>query len=188
MKFELRKNMIERLKKLDRVEKRKIEASLYDHLTKTTLWKNAQIIAITMSQSFEWDTRRLIERAWQENKTVVIPRSLNKTKTMEFHILKDFTQVVIGYGNIEEPNPLQTEIINKESIDLLIVPGLVFNRAGYRIGFGGGYFDRFLATFSNQTISLISSMQIDESIPVDDHDKPVQYIITEAGLIKTSNG
>lgn len=188
MKKALRMKMISTLKQLDVTEKETIEKQLFHHLTASSLWKNAAMIGITMSRSFEWNTRPFIELAWEQNRKIAIPRSVTETKTMIFHELNHFSELTKGYGNIEEPDVLRTSIVEKETIDLLIVPGLVFNTSGYRIGFGGGYYDRFLSDFAASTVGLISRKQLDESIPVDAYDIPVQYIVTEVGLFQTSDG
>lgn len=188
MKKALRMKMIHLLKHLDVTEKENIEKQLFHHLTASSLWENAQMIGITMSRSFEWNTRPLIELAWEQNKKIAIPRCVSETKTMVFHELHHFSELTKGYGNIEEPDVLRTSIVEKEAIDLLIVPGLVFNTSGYRIGFGGGYYDRFLSNFSKRTVGLISTKQLNESIPIDEYDIPVQYIVTETGLFQTSDG
>ena len=80
--------------------------------------------------------------------------------------------------NIPIPDPNQP--INND-MDLLVVPGLIFSPNGYRIGYGGGFYDRFLSTFKNDTVSLIFSEQIGQTI-VDDHDIPVDTIITDQAL------
>src|SRR5699024_137058 len=188
MKKELRMKMLHTLKQMDVTEKKAIEKQLFHHLTASTLWKNAQTIGITMSRPFEWNTRDLIEYAWKQNKKIAIPRSITETKSMIFHELNHFSELTKGYGGIEEPDVLRTSIVEKKAIDLLIVPGLVFNRAGYRIGFGGGYYDRFLTDFTKGTVRLMSIQQLDECIPVDEYAMPVQYLVTETGLFQTSDG
>lgn len=69
-------------------------------------------------------------------------------------------------------------------IDLLLVPGLAFMNNGYRLGFGGGYYDRFLKLYKKQTASLAFSSQIVSQLPVESHDIPVQKIITEERIIE----
>ncbi|MDZ7834585.1 MAG: 5-formyltetrahydrofolate cyclo-ligase [Alkalibacterium sp.] len=93
-------------------------------------------------------------------------------------------QVEKGYSDLIEPIVTETTRVDAESIDLMIVPGVIFTPSGYRIGYGGGYYDRFLKDFSNTTVSLLHSNQLVESFPVEPHDIPVQYLITEEGLMR----
>lgn len=127
----------------------------------------------------EWDTVPIIEKAWEEGKRVAVPKCLPNRK-MSFYQLDHFNQLVKGMHDIPEPNPDQTIIIEKNNIDLLIVPGIVFSPNGYRIGFGGGYYDRFLADFRNETVSLASHHQMVDQLPIDSFDIPVQHIITSS--------
>ncbi len=95
---------------------------------------------------------------------------------MRFHSPSDLYKDEKGILAVKHP----TEVNNE--IDLLLVPGLAFNREGYRIGYGGGYYDRFLSSFKGQTVSVILDAQL-MKIPVDDFDQPVHKIITEKRII-----
>ncbi|TXL67979.1 5-formyltetrahydrofolate cyclo-ligase [Cerasibacillus terrae] len=181
-KENLRKKTIQSLYLLAE-EKKNIEIQLYHHLFTSTLWKEATIIGVTISQNHEWNTKPIIEKAWEEGKTVTVPKCIPKTKQLTFYQLTNLQQLEKSYFDLLEPNPKKTkEIINKK-IDLLIVPGVVFDRNGYRIGFGGGYYDRFLEKFTNTTVSLLHTTQLLEEIPKESHDIPVEYLITENGWI-----
>lgn len=184
-KSDLRERVLDRIKYLSKLEKKEIEHQLREMLFHSQIWKEAKTIGITFSTDLEWDTTRIIEQAWKEKKIVAIPKVIAKEKRMTFHRINSFSDVKLGYANIKEPIASQTEIIDKEQIDLLIVPGVVFDVQGYRIGFGGGYYDRFLSDFKQNTLSLVSELQLMEQIPKEDHDIPVQYIVSEARMIKT---
>src|SRR5699024_12630127 len=90
--------------------------------------------------------------------------------------------------NILEPSYYSNKVIMNEWIDLLIVPVLVFNVKGYRIGYGGGFYDRYLSEpfHTTTTVSLAAEEQLKESLPIDSYDIPVDYIITENRCIQTS--
>ena len=77
----------------------------------------------------------------------------------------------------------QTQPVDGD-VDLCVVPGRVFNRSGYRIGWGGGYYDRFLASYAGQTLSLAYSVQVLDDIPIEAHDIPVGVIVSERELIR----
>ncbi|WP_277630277.1 5-formyltetrahydrofolate cyclo-ligase [Atopococcus tabaci] len=187
-KKELRKDMHEKLADFNPEKRKEIEKQLHEYLFNSKLWKNAQVVGVTISGETEWDTRAIIERGWQDNKIVCVPKTKPQTKEMVFYAIDDFSQTEKGFFNLVEPLPEKAETVNKESIDLLIVPGLLYNKYGYRIGFGGGYYDRFLEDFHRSTVSLLHSSQLMEDIPLKPHDIPVQYLITEKGLFESRNG
>jgi 5-formyltetrahydrofolate cyclo-ligase len=180
----LRKGMLAALVELDRMKRREVEKQLHDQLYALDFWKKADMIGVTLSQEFEWDTRELVQKAWHDGKRVCVPKSFHETKELHFYEITDFDQVEAGYMDIEEPIPGKCERVQPESIHLLLVPGVVFNRAGYRIGFGGGYYDRFLQNYKGLTLSLVHSNQLIENLPVESHDLPVDYIVTEEELIE----
>lgn len=152
-------------------------------LIATSQFHVAKTIAVTMSHFPEVETRGLIQHAWANGKTVVVPKSHPDTREMTFYVLNDFDQLEVVYAGIEEPIESRSQAIELEAIELVIVPGVVFNTQGYRIGFGGGYYDRFLSRYKGQTVALAFEEQVVASIPVDAHDIPVQQILTDKRMI-----
>ncbi|HLQ73808.1 MAG TPA: 5-formyltetrahydrofolate cyclo-ligase [Bacillota bacterium] len=183
-KVEQRKEVINRLQQLSKEEIDDIQGRLHNHLFNSELWSEASSIGVTVSQGFEWNTRPIIERAWEEGKTVSVPKCDPKEKKLQFYKLRSYDQLEKVYYGLLEPNPEQSEATDKQNINLLIVPGVVFNKEGYRIGFGGGFYDRFLVDYPNEMVSLLSSHQLAEDIPVESHDIPVNHMMTEEGFIK----
>jgi 5-formyltetrahydrofolate cyclo-ligase len=102
---------------------------------------------------------------------------------MEFRELRSLEDLENVYMDLYEPIVTKTEVVPSEKIDLLVVPGLVFDRSGYRIGYGGGYYDRYLAHFKGAAVSLAFNDQIGENLPHEEFDIPVEQVITETGLL-----
>lgn len=138
-----------------------------------------ETIAVTMSRFPEVETRLIIEAFWKMEKTVCVPKCDPLTREMIFYAISDFSQLEKVYMDIEEPIIGCTERISKEQIDVMIVPGVVFSKAGYRIGFGGGYYDRYLQKFEGGKISLAFDEQVKDCIPAAPHDIPVDIILTD---------
>ncbi len=182
-KTTMRKEMLDKLANIDSEERKNIEQQLMENLLTTELWQNAQIIGIYLSFGNEWETREIIKEAWKQGKQVAIPKTIPKTKEMKFYQIDNYSQVRKGHFDIEEPIVDEATFIEKNKVDLLIVPGLVFSKDGYRIGFGGGYYDRFLVDFIHPTASLVSQKQLRDRLPISNYDIPVSYLITEAGII-----
>lgn len=184
-KESLRKAMRAAFSQIDEKDHQEISEQLQKELFQTSLWKDAHAIGVYLSVNNEWDTRKIVDQALKEGKRVAVPKTIPDTKELIFYEMKDWTDINgKGHFGLEEPNVDITEPVDKDAIDLLIVPGLVFTTSGYRIGFGGGYYDRYLEDFINPTVSLAHTKQFVESFPLEAHDIPVQYLITEKGLLK----
>jgi 5-formyltetrahydrofolate cyclo-ligase len=155
-------------------------------LYKDPLWLSAHTIGITISNPPEVDTYQIIRKAWDEGKRIVIPKCLPKERKMNFHLLDRFDQLETVYSGLLEPIESETERVAPKEIDLIIVPGLGFDTDGFRLGVGGGYYDRFLQTFKGSTLSLAFQEQMIYNIPKEAHDIPVAKIITNEGSFQTS--
>lgn len=172
------------LTNLTAVEREEIVAQIHHHVQQTEWWKKAKTIGITISREFEIDTRPFIKQAWKEGKQVAIPKCFPEDDhKMVFYHFDDYSILETVYSGLLEPDILQTEPVLKESINLMFVPGLMFDRNGYRIGYGGGYYDRYLGDFSGTTISLAYSGQVVDHVPRNDYDIPVQHLVTEKGKL-----
>ena len=133
-----------------------------------------------ISHGSEVDTTMMRRLAREMGLLVCAPRSLPGTRAMHFHVLPADEPFVSGpYGILQPASDLPLADLGKPSV--VIVPGVGFDRNGNRMGFGGGYYDRWLANHGRDlpTVALAFSEQILESIPVKDHDIPVQVIVTD---------
>lgn len=182
-KTEIRKKKIALLKQLSTKEKEAEEHQLYTQLFESNYWKKADTIAVTMSQDFEIDTRPIITEAWKVGKKVVLPRA-KKKRVMDFVLYTPDTPLETSSFGIVEP-AAHLSAVEKDDIDLMIVPGLAYSRNGYRIGFGGGYYDRFLTDYRGMKISLVlKSQQIDAWTP-ETFDIPLDALITKDEVIES---
>lgn len=182
-KQKLRINMIQQINELPQYKRNDIQLKQQQLLFQLDLWKNASIIGITVSKGFEWDTKQIIQQGWKENKVIAVPKCYPTDKTMTYYQITSFEQLEVVYAGIEEPIIERTSPVKVELLDLCIVPGVVFDKSGYRIGFGGGYYDRMLPTTQAPTLSICSELQIVPSLPKESHDLPVDYLVTEKGII-----
>ena len=146
-------------------------------------WINANTIGITISNYPEVDTYQIIRKAWELNKQVAVAKCIPNKKTLEFRVLERFSQLESVFYGLFEPIVESTRQVSKDQIDFLIVPGLAFTRKGERLGYGGGYFDRYLEDFSKSTLSLAFNDQLVSSLPIEEYDIPVSKVITEYEVI-----
>jgi 5-formyltetrahydrofolate cyclo-ligase len=143
------------------------------------LWEKAETIGITISNYPEVDTYQIIRKAWELNKKVAVPKCIPSEKGMDFRILERFSQLESVFHGLLEPIVEKTEAITKDKLDLIIVPGLAFTNKGDRLGYGGGYFDRYLVDYIGPTLSLVFAEQLVPTLPIQENDIPVTKIITE---------
>lgn len=179
----IRKAMITAFSQIDERERAEISQQLQEKLFQSNLWENAQTIGVYLSIGNEWDTRNIVKQALLEGKSVAAPKTIPDAKELIFYQIKDPSQTVQGNFGLEEPIVVERNFIEKDAIDLLIVPGLVFTKNGYRVGFGGGYYDRYLTDFIHTTASLVHTKQFIDTFPIEPFDIPVNYLITEKGIL-----
>lgn len=185
-KIAYRKKAMKSLKNLPANDKEQIEQKLIEKLLDASIWKNAKTIGITLAQGFEWKTRPIIEAGWNEGKNICVPKCNPVNKALTFYELDSFEQLEVAFYNLLEPKPELTKKISKNAMELLVVPGILFDKNGYRIGFGGGYYDRFLVNYQHATASLCSTFQLVDQVPHDHYDIRVNHLITENGILSTN--
>ncbi|OIK16558.1 5-formyltetrahydrofolate cyclo-ligase [Bacillus sp. MUM 116] len=181
----LRKQMIETLSQVSKPLYEDHSYKIANRLFDDQDWKNAGVIGITISKEPEVDTYQIIRKAWELGKQVAVPKCLPMEKLLSFRILTEFSQLESVYYGLLEPKVELSKEINPQEIDLLIVPGVVYTKEGYRIGFGGGYYDRFLSNFRGKTTSLAFNIQVVPDFRIEKHDLPVSKIITNKEVIIT---
>ncbi|OLP65586.1 hypothetical protein BACPU_16740 [Bacillus pumilus] len=182
MKKELRLQTLARLDEMSTETFEQSASLLFEHLFQLPDWKQAETIALTMSRGKEVPTRPLIESAWQVGKTVCVPTCFPKTKDMTFYEYTPETKMKSSYFGLTEPDPETSIAIDKAAIDLMIVPGVCFDQQGYRIGYGGGYYDRYLVDYPGVTLAVCLSVQQIKQVPAEKHDLPVSMVVSEKGV------
>lgn len=139
----------------------------------------ANTIGITISNKPEVDTIHLIEALWKLGKTVAVPKCNAKTREMSFYAIESFALLETVYMHLREPIPEISEFVDANEMDIILVPGVVFDTQGYRIGYGGGYYDRYVLHYKKgKLMSVLFDEQLYEQVPVETHDYPVDLIIT----------
>ncbi|MBX0358721.1 5-formyltetrahydrofolate cyclo-ligase [Halobacillus sp. Nhm2S1] len=168
-------------------EKSHIEGKIHERLFNSEIWKLADVVGVTLSQTHEWSTEPIIEEGWRCGKKMVVPKCIPETREMKFYHLEKYDQLERVYFGLREPKPEQSAVVSKNDIDLLLVPGLLFDEKGYRIGYGGGYFDRFIEGFRGKTLMIASERQKYSPLPLEEYDQRVEYVLTEKGVRSTYN-
>ena len=151
-------------------------------LFQDSLFKGSRTIMLYVSKDYEVDTRGMIEEAFKTGKKIVVPLTDPiKKRLIPAEIIDREAPFEKGPYGIDEPEKAHTKAVNLMDIDMIIVPGIAFDRDGNRIGHGGGYFDRFLKDLPKDipTVGLAFKFQLLQRIKTLLWDIPVSRVITE---------
>ena len=138
------------------------------------LYRQAKTIYGYLPYNQEIRTWDLLAQALKDGKQVAVPKVYGDE--MRFILLTDLTRVAPGYASI--PEPIDDEPVVNDPTALVLMPGLAFDREGHRMGYGGGFYDRFLTEEPNHpTIALCYEFQLLEHIPTEEFDVPVDCVL-----------
>ena len=180
-------------KKKARLELAKIRADIYDKQKYSDLlcngiealkeYKDADVILLYFPTRSEPDISPLADIARRDGKKIAFPISVTKDCTLDFRFISSPDELEIGAYGIREPRA-DAERATLSDRTLCIVPALAVDTDGYRLGYGKGYYDRFLSTFEGNAVVAIHSSLVCERLPRNDTDIPIKTIITETGAIR----
>lgn len=184
-KKELRKIMIEKRDNIHKEEKAVMDKNIIFSLKEKEFYKNSENIFIYLGFGSEIDTMSYIQDFINDGKHIFIPRTDIKTKKMEAVEITSLDGLKENKYGILEPDNNKEEFY-KNNLDLIILPGVAFDHSGRRVGYGGGYYDRYLEDIDKRIIkvALIYDFQLLENVPAEEHDIKADYIITETMSIK----
>lgn len=185
---EYKKNMREQVKvqrkELDAAKKKKLDSQIAARFLATRSYKKCQSLFCYVSTPIEVDTIAIINQAFADNKIVAVPRCIPNTRNMEFIQIKSFDDLERGtFGVLEPKLSLKTPFVGN-SHSICIIPALMYDKSGYRLGYGGGYYDRYLAGFKGKTVGIIYSFNITEKLIHGKFDIPVSRLVTQNSIEK----
>lgn len=155
---------------------------ILNYLFTSTEWLKSKTIATVISGAIEFPTSEIVNHARKNDKQIYLPKVMPKRQMAFLPFSKDTKLVKSKFGLLE---PVYNQQLVNQNIDLLIVPGIAFTAGEhYRVGFGGGYYDRFLQSYSGLTVSLAPQSMIfgKDKWPVEDFDIPIKFLITKDGI------
>lgn len=146
--------------------------------------KTANFILFYVSKGSEVKTLEMIQEIFSKNKRVAVPVTLKERRRLLLSEISTLSELEVGSFGILEPKEEYRRSIDPETIDLAVVPGVVFDLCGHRLGYGGGYFDRLLSKMKIASIGLAFEIQIVDKLPYNERDMPVDKIITEERILR----
>ena len=161
-------------------ERRAIDEAIARNVAALPEFAAADAVFTYLSFGAEVDTRELIQRAWEAGKTVCLPRVVPGTREMRWYAVESLDRLVRSSFGVEEPPDDPSREVRPA--------GLAFDREGFRLGYGGGFYDTFLPAFPGASIGLIRACQLVERLAVRDvHDAPVNIVALEQGSAYVAN-
>ncbi|MBQ7836570.1 MAG: 5-formyltetrahydrofolate cyclo-ligase [Clostridia bacterium] len=182
-KREIRREYRQKRKNLNAEIKAARDTSLCRLITDTKAFKDAEAVLMYAPTADEVDIMPVAEAALTLGKRVYFPLCNTEDNTLSFHRVLKISELEMGHYGILAP-PTSSPTYNNESVtaSLCLVPGLVFDDHGYRVGYGKGYYDRFLSQFSGMSAGVVYSDFITEDVPRNEFDLKVDMIITERNV------
>ena len=187
-KISLRQRLLWRLRQQPEQLRQAKSSAIAQTLRRLHIYKKARVVMCYVAIDSEVETRPILEQALADGKRVAVPMALSRSRRLVAAEVKNLRRELKPRGpwKIPQPPSRKGHAISPENLDLVIVPGVAFDRQGRRLGRGMGYFDRFLGRVpaSVPRVGLAFRFQLLKEIPSESHDQPVSVVITEKKVVR----
>ena len=184
-KSDIRDMYIAKRREMDTEKRKALDNTICEKIIASATYRFADVILAYMPKEDEINIRPILEKALSDNKKVAFPICEPDSKKMDFHFVNSLDELTIGTYGILEPS-IESEMYSYEkytkSSVICIVPAIVYDKKGYRIGYGGGYYDRYLSSFKGTTLGLAYYDFILKSVPKGRFDFAVDVLLSERGI------
>ncbi|MBR5442216.1 MAG: 5-formyltetrahydrofolate cyclo-ligase [Clostridia bacterium] len=149
------------------------------------MWAIRQVDTVLcyVSTDIEVDTRELINTLLQMGKRVAVPRCEDGRTEMNFYYIDSLESLSSGSFGVDEPDPQKCIMVGKTEGTVCIVPAFMFDKSGYRLGYGKGYYDRYLSGYKGSTIGICYDENIVNELYHGKYDRTVDLVVTEKEII-----
>jgi 5-formyltetrahydrofolate cyclo-ligase len=191
-KEEIRKRILDRRKSVKPEELYRSSTAIFNRICGLDRYKGAKVVLVYMDYKNEVMTGDFIARCLEDGKGVALPKvegtgaEHGPAYDLAVYRIKAVTDAKPGFKGIPEPEAATTERLAPEEIDLAVIPGVAFDRRKNRIGYGAGYYDRFLHKLRKDCLKVAAAfeLQLVEAIPASERDIPVDMVVTEKKIIE----
>lgn len=163
---------------MDKERKASLDRDIAANVRRLNEYSPAKTLLVYVSTPIEVDTKLIIENAWADGKKVAVPRCIPDTRDMEFHFISSFDELSPGSFSVLEPDP-SLPIVTDFTDCLMIVPGMQFDMNGYRLGYGKGYYDRYMVRFNGRSAGICYSNELRPYMHHGRYDRSVDIIVTD---------
>lgn len=176
----LRKQIISLRSEMPPGIRKQAEDAVYQQLFSSPYFHEAKVICSFVSFREEIEMTPINQTILDQGKTLLLPY-ITPEKTMVFLQVNDLNGLKINHYGILEPDPLVHPLFDLHKLDLVLTPGVAFDEAGYRVGYGAGFYDRFFTKINKAIprIGIAYELQVVAIVPKDDYDQSLSHLITE---------
>jgi len=169
-------------------EKKTLDAKICKNFLSLASYRYADTIMLFFPKSDEPDTVPIIERALSDGKKVALPRCREHSQ-MDFFVIRSLDDLEAGKFGIPAPREY-CELVDPNDRrrfgnTVIAVPGIVFDKSGHRIGYGKGFYDRYISAYKGNTVGICYSFLLKDTIPHGKYDTPVNALVTDKGVLAT---
>lgn len=183
IKKELRQKFRSIREDMSAEEKQQADADIARRLLEFPVYKDVKTVLCFVSTGLEVNTLPILQEAWRCGKNVAVPRCVDKDGKMEFRLINSMEELTASTFGLLEPDPMSTELLKDFRNSACILPGFGFDSYGYRIGFGKGYYDRFLQRYCGVKIGICYNRCIGSVFPHGRYDAAADYVVTQKYII-----
>lgn len=185
IKAELRQKYRSLRQSMPQEIKEQKDATIAAQVRRLWQYQRNNVLLIYVSTPIEVDTFRIIRQALEDGKRVAVPRCVPDTRNMEFYYIDSTDELSPGMFGVLEPEVNPERLYVESDAGLCIVPAFSYDWRGYRLGYGKGYYDRFLSRFEGNMVGICYSECVQRSLPHGRFDRPVELLVTESYLRRT---
>lgn len=183
----LRREVLARRDKLSGEERQRKSELVMARLCELAPFAQAEMVFTYINFRSEVETMPLVRQCLKAGRKISVPVTMREeSRLVACRITDPDRELHTGYCNIPEPDPATAAVINPQEIEVVLLPGSVFDRRGGRLGYGGGFYDRFLEYEAPKAvrIGLAFELQVVENLPLMPHDKLLHYLVTEDEVLE----
>ncbi len=184
-KSSLRRRMLGRRDVMDTWTRAALSRAIVRDIVETSVYRRSNTVMAYASFGSELQTDEFVRHVLDQGKILLLPKVNRQRELLEIYRVRDPVQDLrVGTWGIREPRPDRCARMEPHIIDFVLVPGLAFDRRGRRLGYGGGFYDKLLADSLSPCAWLVAGAfesQMVEKVPVDEHDMPMDVVVTERG-------
>ncbi len=185
LKTRLREQFRSIRESMEPTEREEADERIAQTVRKLWQYRASRQLLVYVSTPIEVDTHRIIRRALEDGKRVAVPRCVPGTRNMEFYYIRSLDELEPGSFGVQEPRPEAENLVTDFSHAMCLIPAFSYDFMGYRLGYGKGYYDRFLANFNGHMIGICYSACVRRRLPHGRFDRPAQLLVTEKYIRRT---